>query len=65
MPLHREILDKARLCKGLSHREASVLLACEDPEILDEIYKLANEIKHKFYATALSCLRRCTFPTTA
>ena len=47
LPLIREILDKARLCKGLSHREASVLLACEDPEILDEIYKLANEIKHE------------------
>jgi len=62
MPLIREILDKARLCKGLSHREASVLLACENPEILDEIYKLANT---SFMATALSCLRRCTFPTTA
>lgn len=53
MPLIREILDKARLCKGLSHREASVLLACEDPEILDEIYKLANEIKHKFYGNRI------------
>lgn len=53
LPLIREILDKARLCKGLSHREASVLLACEDPEILDEIYKLANEIKHKFYGNRI------------
>ncbi len=25
MPLIREILDKAKECKGLSHREASVL----------------------------------------
>ena len=38
------IIAKAKERKGLSHREASVLLACEDPEILDEIYKLANEI---------------------
>ena len=53
MPLIREILEKARLCKGLSHREASVLLACENPEILDEIYKLANEIKHKFYGNRI------------
>ena len=49
LPLIREILDKARECKGLSHREASVLLACEDPEVLEEIYALAGEIKKKFY----------------
>ena len=71
LPLIREILDKARLCKGLSHREASVLLACEDPEILDEIYKLANEIKHKFYGNRIVmfaplylsnyCVNGCTY----
>ncbi len=36
-------------CKGLSHREASVLLACEDKEIIDKIYKLAKDIKLSFY----------------
>ena len=44
-----QILDKARECKGLSHREASVLLACEDPEVLAEMEALAREIKKKFY----------------
>jgi hypothetical protein len=32
------VLEKARTLKGLSHREASVLLACEDPSILEGIY---------------------------
>ena len=34
-----EILEKAKLRKGLSHREASVLLACNDPEKNKEIIK--------------------------
>ena len=34
-----EIIAKAKLRKGLSHREASVLLACEIPEKIAEIYK--------------------------
>mgnify|MGYP001190180898 FL=1 len=32
-----KIIDKARLRKGLDHREASVLLACEDSERLAKI----------------------------
>ena len=36
------ILEKARLRKGLSHREASVLLACQMEEKNQEIYKLVN-----------------------
>lgn len=43
------ILEKAALCKGLDAREASVLLACEDPEILDRVYALAAQIKEKIY----------------
>ena len=39
------ILEKARLRKGLSHREASVLLACQMEEKNQEIYKLAEQIK--------------------
>lgn len=52
-PLIREILDKARECKGLSHREASVLLACEIPEVIEEIYALAGEIKRRFYGNRI------------
>ena len=43
-----EILNKARLCKGLTHREASVLLDCDIPEKNEEIFTLANQIKNNF-----------------
>ncbi len=43
------IIEKARNRKGLEHREASVLLACDIPDLNDEIYKLAGEIKKDFY----------------
>ena len=32
-------------CAGLTHREASVLLACDIPEVTERMYKLANDIK--------------------
>ena len=43
------IIEKARQRKGLEHREASVLLACENPEKIKEIYDLAEQIKKDFY----------------
>lgn len=48
-----EILDKARLCKGLSHREASVLLACELEDKNQQIYALAEQIKRQFYGSRI------------
>ena len=51
--LLKEIVEKAKLRKGLSHREASVLLACDDEEINSEIYKLAAEIKQEFYGNRI------------
>lgn len=48
-----EILEKARLRKGLNHREASVLLACEDKEKIKEIYDLAEQIKRDFYGSRI------------
>ena len=47
--LIKEILAKAKLEKGLSHREASVLLACDIPELNEEIFHLAKKIKDDFY----------------
>ena len=47
------ILEKARLRKGLSHREASVLLACQMEEKNQEIYKLAEQIKKDFYGNRI------------
>lgn len=48
-----QILDKARERKGLSHREASLLLACEDEEKNQEIYALAEQIKKDFYGNRI------------
>lgn len=48
-----EILAKAKLRKGLSHKEASVLLACENEEKVKEIYDLAEQIKKDFYGNRI------------
>ena len=47
------ILEKAASLKGLSHKEAAVLLEVDDDETLNKIYKIANEIKEKFMGNAL------------
>ena len=49
----REILEKAALCKGLTHREAAILMDCDDPELEARIYALASEIKHRFYGNRI------------
>jgi len=48
-----EIIEKAKNKKGLTHREASVLLACNIEEKNDEIYKLAKEIKQDYYGNRI------------
>lgn len=53
MELIDSILEKARLHKGLSHREASVLLACEDEAKIREMYDLAEEIKMAYYGNRI------------
>ncbi len=66
-----ELIEKAKLRKGLSHREASVLLACEIEEKNQEIYKLAEQIKKDFYGNRIVmfaplylsnyCVNGCTY----
>ncbi len=51
--LIEEILDKARTRKGLSHREGSVLLACELEDKNQEIFALAEQIKKDFYGNRI------------
>ena len=61
MELINAILEKARpiptatgcRCNGLTHREASVLLACEDPAVEQRIYEIAEEIKLAFYGNRI------------
>ncbi len=48
-----EIIEKAKLRKGLNHREASVLLACDNKEKIAEIYDLAEQIKKDFYGNRI------------
>ena len=55
------LLEKARpkktengvVCSGLTHREASVLLACDLPDKIEKMYALANEIKLAFYGNRI------------
>ncbi|MGN0382723.1 MAG: [FeFe] hydrogenase H-cluster radical SAM maturase HydG [Eubacterium sp.] len=47
------IIEKAKLRKGLTHKEASVLLACEMPDKIAEIYDLAEQIKKDFYGNRI------------
>lgn len=71
MALIDAIIEKAKLRKGLSHREASVLLACEDKAKIEEMYKLAEQIKLDFYGNRIVmfaplylsnyCINGCTY----
>ena len=51
--LIQEILKKASKMEGLSHREAAVLLECDIEEENQKMYKLAKEIKQKFYGNRI------------
>lgn len=53
LPLIDSILTKAKERKGLSHREASVLLACENEEKIKEMYELAQQFKKDFYGNRI------------
>ncbi len=52
-PLIESIIEKASLCKGLSHREAAILLMCEEADLITRIYQLAKDIKQKFYGNRI------------
>jgi len=48
-----KIIEKARLCKGLTHREAAVLLDCDQPDLNEEMFTLAKELKQKLYGNRI------------
>ena len=48
-----EVLERAKKAQGLSHRDAFVLLSCKEDDLNEEIYKLAKELKYKFYANRI------------
>ena len=48
-----EVLNKARERKGLSHREAMILLDCDLSEKNKEIFELAEQIKKDYYGNRI------------
>ncbi len=71
LELIEKLIEKAALRKGLSHREASVLLACSDAGMNEKIFKLAEQIKKDFYGNRIVmfaplylsnyCINGCTY----
>lgn len=69
--LIERLIDKAALCKGLTHREAALLLECDQPDLTERIFHLAKEIKQKFYGNRIVmfaplylsnyCVNGCTY----
>ncbi len=45
----QRVIDKAKMRDGLNHKEVSILLQVEDEDQLNEIYKIAGEIKESIY----------------
>jgi 2-iminoacetate synthase len=69
--LINSIIAKAKFHKGLTHKEAAVLLACENEEKNKEIFSLAREIKEAYYGNRIVlfaplylsnyCVNGCTY----
>lgn len=69
--LIRTLLTRAEDLKGLSHREALVLLECEEPDLVEEMFHLARKIKQRFYGNRIVmfaplylsnyCINGCTY----
>ena len=67
----RAALEKAENFKGLSHREAAVLLACEEPDLNEEIFATAKKVKEHIYGNRIVlfaplylsnyCVNGCTY----
>ena len=65
------VLEKAKLHNGLTHREASLLLACELPDLNEQLFSLAEEIKQEYYGNRIVlfaplylsnyCVNGCTY----
>ena len=51
--LIEEILQKAELGKGISHREAAVLIEVEDKEIEERIFAIARRLKEQIYGNRI------------
>ncbi len=69
--LIESLLVKARDLKGLNHREALLLLECEEQDLVEQMFHLAQEIKQRFYGNRIVmfaplylsnyCVNGCTY----
>ncbi|MCQ2153225.1 MAG: [FeFe] hydrogenase H-cluster radical SAM maturase HydG [Bacteroidales bacterium] len=51
--LIEDIIGKAARFEGLTHREAAVLLDCDQPDLNERVFKLAEDIKKRFYGNRI------------
>lgn len=70
-PLIESLLEKAAQSKGLTHREAAVLLACDLPDCNERIFEVAKKVKEHIYGARVvlfaplylsnHCINTCTY----
>jgi len=51
--LIQQIIEKAKACKGISHREASLLLECDQDDLNEEMFTLAKKLKQQLYGNRI------------
>ena len=66
-----DILQKAAEGRGLTHREAAVLMECTDSEVIEQIFTIARDIKQRIYGNRIvmfaplylsnHCINGCTY----
>ena len=71
LSLIEEILQKAALGQGLSHREAATLIECHSEEVWERIFAMARELKQRIYGNRIVmfaplylsnyCVNGCTY----
>lgn len=69
--LIESLIERAADCKGLTHREAALLLECDLSDLNERMFSLAREIKQRFYGNRIVmfaplylsnyCVNSCTY----
>lgn len=51
--LIEQLIEKAALCKGLTHREAAILLECNQPDLIERIFLSPKKSNRRFYGNRI------------
>lgn len=51
--LINSLIERSEDCKGLSHREALLLLTCDNKELIEKMFAVAKRIKQRFYGNRI------------